>query len=684
LSPDARKKKGDAGEKSLAATGEDQPGERPVAARAVVIGLDAALPSRWLRFAREGELPNLRALVERGATARRCHVPFPTITVPNWTSISTGCTPDVHRITDFHLHVPGEPLDRAWQAFDERSVCAERLWSAWARDGKASVVINYPGAWPPSVDNGLQIGGHGLDTNEWRTHATGGEYLVTLAGGDLISTAGDALALEGEWTKAEGWSDQPVGATELVCSARFRRARVPVHDERTWHLLSHKDGVRVGWGRDRSLVLADLIPGEWSEYLAATFETVEGPRDVVFRMKLLDHDHGSGLVRLYITPLCESGAGVSPPDWGHRLANLPGIPLPSAEAWEGYDLGWLDADTVIDLEEMEHERVAAIIELATASIDWTLLMLQDHGPDWFGHVLLNSLDASVEADPLKHAAAERAELRLYRSLDRLIGRIVAAAGPDTVVVVVSDHGQIPSGPWFNPRVVLEDAGLLQYTEERKAKRADGVLVEENVRLELREVDWSRTRAIAQRSVYVYVNLRGRDPDGIVEPGEEYDEICEEIIRSLLSYVDPTTGLRPVALALRRREAQVLGLPDSDDVGDVVYAVNAPYGVGHGQQLPAVECGLGSLNALFIIAGPGVKEGVEIERRVGLQDIAPTLSYLLQLPVPQDTDGAVIYQALVDGHAPFEELRALRARNARLEKVRAAYEKSVAVTHSYNQ
>jgi len=636
--------------------------ERAGARRAVVVGLDAAIAGRWLAHAAAGRLPAFADLVARGTVARNCLVPFPTLTLTNWTTVSTGATPAVHRITDYHLHRPGEGLNMVRQAYDEAAQRAERLWTAWARAGASSVVVNYPGAWPPSVERGLQLAGHGLDANEWRTGLgySWGDWLVTLAGCDLLSTEGDPLACEPE----DG----------LVFPVRFRRAKVPVRGSRRWLVDSSPSGVRIGFeGGD---ALAEVAVGEWSPVLRIQLESEEGTRAAAFRVKLLEHDHAAGRVRLFVTPLCESGAGVSPPEWGERLTELPGLPLPMREVWEAFDLGWIDGETLLELEEMEHERISAAIEAAGATIDWSLLMLHEHGPDFFCHSVLNDVDPATQPDPVRRRWAEDLELRLYQSIDRMLGRIVAAAGPEAVVVVVSDHGAIPSGPWFNPAPILEEAGLLTYAESGgEPGWADFVTVDP------RPIDWSRTKAVPQRSAFVYVNVRGRDPDGVVEPGEEYEAVCEEVIRLLLAYVDPATGRRPVSLALHRRDAPVLGLADDDDIGDVIYAVEPGYGAGHGQHLPTVESGVGSLKALFVITGPGVRAGAELARRVGLEDIAPTLSYLLGLPVPVDADGGVVYQALEDPDGPAGEARTLRER---YEKLKNAYERTMAITHSYTR
>jgi predicted AlkP superfamily phosphohydrolase/phosphomutase len=679
-----------------------------VPSKAVVIGLDAGIPSRWFALAGAGKLPNLQRLVDRGVAASRCFVPYPTLTPPNWTTISTGAMAATHGIVDFHLHTAGDPLDRVWQAFDSRVVGAERLWTSWARAGASAIVINYPVTWPPTVENGLQIGGHGLDLNEWRTReelgysasASGMEYLIDLAGCDLLSTFDDPLAAPIEWREAAGWNNQPPEAMEAECAIRFRRARSPVHEERAWHLLLHEDGVRVSFGRSSDDLLAELAPGTWSSLLRTSFLTSAGPREAVYRIKLLHHDYEKRELRLFVTPLCGLGEGVHPPDWASRLAAIEGLPLPIGEAWEAFSLGWIDADTLLELEDMEHEWFGDAIVLADESLNWSLLMLHDHGPDWFAHLMLRDLDPALTDDVQKRAAAERFELVLYQSLDRLIGRIVEIAGPDAVIVVVSDHGQIPNGPFFNPRLPLEEAQLIVY-EQGEGERREGILVSDAFALEdtptfmideaepdmfivePRSIDWSQTRAVPQGCSYIYVNLRGRDPEGVVSEGEEYDAVCDAVIAALLTYRDPATGLRPVSLALRRKDAQVLGLPDSDVIGDVVYALDRPYGAGHAQHLPTLDYGIGSLNALLVLAGPGLREGVRLERRVGLEDIVPTLSYLLRLPIPKDAEGGVIYQALVNPDETSDQIRSLQNKNDQLEKVRRAYERSVAITHSYN-
>ena len=150
----------------------------------------------------------------------------------------------------------------------------------------------------------------------------------------------------------------------------------------------------------------------------------------------------------------------------------------------------------------------------------------------------------------------------------------------------------------------------------------------------------------QRACYIYVNVKGRDPQGIVEPGEEYEAVRDQIIEAFYDYTEPETNGRPFSLVLRREDARVLGLY-GPRIGDIVYSLNTQYGHEHGQGLSTARLGRGSLEAVILLAGPGIKRGVKLEGVIGIQDVVPTLCYMADIPFPQGCEGAIIYDALVD-------------------------------------
>jgi len=161
------------------------------------------------------------------------------------------------------------------------------------------------------------------------------------------------------------------------------------------------------------------------------------------------------------------------------------------------------------------------------------------------------------------------------------------------------------------------------------------------------IDWSRTKAIWHDTMYIYMNVKGRQPNGVVEP-DQYETTREAIIQDLREYKDPRLGRCPFSLILRSEDAGMLGLW-GDRIGDIIVCVEpgGDYGEGHGNLLPTARFGLSSLQATLILAGPGVRAGVKLTRPVWLTDVAPTIAHLMNIPAPATMEGAVLNAALTN-------------------------------------
>jgi hypothetical protein len=123
---------------------------------------------------------------------------------------------------------------------------------------------------------------------------------------------------------------------------------------------------------------------------------------------------------------------------------------------------------------------------------------------------------------------------------------------------------------------------------------------------------------------------------------------DQIIAALYDTADPETGKRMIALALRREDARLVGL-GGENMGDVVFAVaggvGSPGGGVHAGQIPTARSRAGTQCALLLAAGPGIKRASRITRTVRQHDIAPTISHLLGIPPPAQSEGAVIREML---------------------------------------
>ena len=228
--------------------------------------------------------------------------------------------------------------------------------------------------------------------------------------------------------------------------------------------------------------------------------------------------------------------------------------------------------------------------------------------------------------------------RIYEISDDLIGYYMQYLDDNTTLIITSDHGAIPHAPGYHnpglgemaaitPKVMME-LGLCEVYRNEKGKL---------------KIDWSKTVAVAQRSAHVYINLKGRDPEGIVEP-EDYEKTVQDVISKLYSYRDPKTGDRIISFCLTREEMEAIGM-GGPRCGDIFFQVTHNYCMEHSNCMSHVTNYDHSLLCLCMMAGGDVKKGVTLHRPVRLVDIAPTISYLFVAPMPQDVEGSIIYQAI---------------------------------------
>ena len=103
---------------------------------------------------------------------------------------------------------------------------------------------------------------------------------------------------------------------------------------------------------------------------------------------------------------------------------------------------------------------------------------------------------------------------------------------------------------------------------------------------IREVDWEKTRAVQIRSNYIYINLKGRDAHGIVDPADKYD-LEEQIISDLYNYRDDRTGKRVVGICLRNKDGVLLGV-NGPECGDIFFSIEEGYNRLHGDSISTSE------------------------------------------------------------------------------------------------
>src|SRR5262249_38132208 len=161
-----------------------------------------------------------------------------------------------------------------------------------------------------------------------------------------------------------------------------------------------------------------------------------------------------------------------------------------------------------------------LLEYAIANYDDGLLFFYFSSSDLQSHMFWWEGD---EEHPFRKEAGQAEKYhghikQLYQKLDQVVGDLYDRYGSVATIVVMSDHGFANFGRQFNLNTWLKDNGYLN--------PGDCVSIRENV-------DWSQTRAYGLGINGLYLNLKGREPQGIVEPGEEAEELIEALTNGLL-------------------------------------------------------------------------------------------------------------------------------------------------------
>ena len=278
-------------------------------------------------------------------------------------------------------------------------------------------------------------------------------------------------------------------------------------------------------------------------------------------------------------------------------------------------------------------------------------------------------------------------VRYFQRVDEKLAEIVARADEDTVVIILSDHGMGPAHNFIVLNNWLLQVGLLQLKRDpfRLFKRwlfdagftlrnvhriADRIGLARHaeykglysmdylmklVFLSFLDVDWSRSKAYSfgRHLGSIYLNVRGREPEGIVEPGREYEEVREEIMHLARDFVDSRTG-EPLIGEILKREDVYQG-PYLDRAPDLILRPrderNIFFGLADFGSNVTVDTvyrysGMHRDHGLLIMTGKGVKKGAAIEG-AGIEDLAPTVLYAMECPVPQDMDGRVLSEAFTE-------------------------------------
>jgi predicted AlkP superfamily phosphohydrolase/phosphomutase len=641
--------------------------------KVIIIGIDGPIEKRLKNYSDKNKLPNFKKIIDDGIYAKNCFVPYPTVTPPNWTSISTGSMIGTHGITDFYMYKKEDPLDITYQALSTKWCKSEFIWDTLSKNGKKSIILNYPVSWPPTNKEIVIISGEGLAINEIRNQwSLFGE--CDIANDQLFSNIEYPESNILKLKKAINWEGLKIHDKDMEAELDFKYREAlnnrKFKDKKWFLLIQFREGsyssIIISKTRNVKDIVCALKEKQWSGKITEEFQTENERFKAVFKIKLIKLKNNLEEISIYFTPLCNLN-GFSQPEGLIGKIDSYGLPSPGGliPSWE---FGWWDLETFFEYGDLQNIWYADAANYLMNKYEWDLFIMHAHLPDWIYHVMLNLIEPSIEKDEKVIKEFSDFEYKCYKSLDDMIGKILKNIDNNTYISIVSDHGAQPTNKVVNVNKLLFDNDLLKFKEDISG---------------LKKIDWKNTKAFAQRGIYVYINLKDRNKYGSVD-NDDYEKIRDKIINIMSGYIDADSNKRVFNLVLKKEDAHFIGLY-GDDIGDIIYAYDSGFGNIdkadiHGTVLPSSDYGIGSMKGFFILRGPGIKKGETIERNVQLIDLIPTICYLTGWPVPKQAEGSILYQAMEDPNFIQKEFEILKKNYLRYKN---AYKMSQGLTHSFN-
>ena len=319
---------------------------------------------------------------------------------------------------------------------------------------------------------------------------------------------------------------------------------------------------------------------------------------------------------------------------------------------------------------------------------WDFFMTVYFDTDRILHQLWHYLDTSHRWRAKDTHVDKSIFVRQYfEHLDKNIGRLLEQVDNDTMVMVMSDHGMgivnnmVVLNTWLLQQNVLhlkqkawtrikqhlfnlgftlrtvhimaDKLGVAKHAEYKVMYSADKFL--KKIFLSFDDVDWSKSQAYSfGRSVGpIYLNVKGREPHGIIEPGAEYERVRHEIAELARNMTDPVSGLKLVREVLYREDVYHGAMAEHapDLILQPTDEANKFYGLsdfGSNQVLQPMYrySGMHRQHGLLIMNGTKISPQAMLND-AQIIDVAPTILHSLNVPVPTDMDGRVLLEAFTN-------------------------------------
>jgi len=619
-------------------------GNKPYVKRVIVLGLDGLDPMLCEKFMSEGKLPNFQKLSEQGSFLK-LKTSLPAMSPVAWSTFATGVNPGKHNIFDFltpdrHSYLPVLSSTKIRDPEKTLKIGRYRIplkkpeiqllrksrtfWKILGDHWIFSHIIRVPITFPPEKFYGALLsamcvpdlrGSQGSFTF-WRAQSAGGKH-----------TGGLELTLEKSGDSWKGYIPGP----ENTLSKDREELRIN---------FELKPGKAGGFLLNLPDQKIRLVLKKYSDWIQFKFKAAPGIKVSGLAKFLLIK--GGESPELYLTPLNldpESPAmPVSHPGfYSTYLAKLFG---PYSTLGLAEDT-WALNERVIDEEaflkqtwDYYLEREQAFFHCLSRTRKGVLAIVFDH-TDRIQHTFFRCLDPKHPLYHTEEAKKYRGAIEeVYARADQLLGKVLARLGRRDLLLVMSDHGFKSFRRGINLNSWLWKQGYLA------CKNGNGSAEM------FKQVDWSKTKAYALGLSGIYLNLKGREAQGIVDPGEDAKKLRQELCGKLTGLKDPDSG--EIAITKAYDAYAHLSGPYLENAPEVIVGYNEGFRMDWEGTLGAVSDKVFSDNTkswsgdhcIDPALVPGVLfSSVKLKKtEAWIGDLAPTILRLFDLKVPAYMDG----------------------------------------------
>lgn len=622
----------------------------------IILGIDGMDPQLLKQLMHEGKMPNFSRLASQGSF-RLLTTSIPPQSPVAWSNLITGMNAGGHGIFDF-IHRDPKTLEPYFSASRVEGPkhgihlgnwiiplgggSAEQLrkgkafWEILDQHGVPNSVFRIPANFPPVPANGQTLSGMG--TPDLRgTYGTFSFY--------TDDPAAEMGAVEGGQIIPVQVENSQVKANLIGPDNTFRKGSPPSTEPFSVAIDPLESVAKIAV-QGQEFVLRE---GEWSDWIRVEFQLLPFFGNVKGMCRFyLKQTHPR--FQLYVSPInidpADPALPISTPSSYSRMLSeeaggfyTQGI----AEDTKALSVGVLDDNEYLEQARTvlaEHRR---IFDTEFAKFRRGVFFFYFSSIDLNSHMFWRLMDRKhPEYDAALAAQNGSAIAEFYQQIDQVLGEVLPKLDDHTTLLVLSDHGFAPYYRSFNLNTWLLNNGYIKLKNDTNPDSSGPWA----------NVDWSQTRAYGLGLNGLYVNMRGRERDGIVPPGAATDALVKELKEKLLSVKDLQSGL-PVITRVDVASEVYQG-PYSHSGPDLLVGYNRGYRAGWKTILGAFTSEVLEDNmnpwsgdhCMDYTLVPGVllsNHEIKVETPA-LTDIAPTILAEFGIAKSKDMIGQSVFQS----------------------------------------